>query len=383
MAARPHVTEVHDLHVWEISSDLPAASAHVLVDPGEDCHAVRADLEGLLSREYGISHTTLQVDHAALALLNVGPAALRLRAAVRRTGRTGGFAARSSRRALRPPPAIARPAGARRQRLRQRLGPMTQDESRPGPLGRDRPDALPGVPSPGRPDARLRMELRGREPPGARLRRSLPAESGGRPRPAGSSVPAGVLLQAAAELHLVGEPQGSAGPQSALRGGLADPLVPGVQGRRILSLVNEDKLRRILARMLDEERFLGPHGIRSISRWHLDQPYTFDVAGARVPRCSTSRPSRPPACSAATLTGAGRCGSRSTCSLIRALLQHYRYYGDGLKVECPTGSGTDDDAVRGGPGAVAPPRRDIPAGRRRAAPRLRRDQAIPGGPALA
>jgi cobalt-zinc-cadmium efflux system protein len=73
MAAHPHVAEVHDLHVWEISSDLPAASAHVLVDPGEDCHAVRADLEALLSREYGISHTTLQVDHAALPLLNVGP----------------------------------------------------------------------------------------------------------------------------------------------------------------------------------------------------------------------------------------------------------------------------------------------------------------------
>ncbi len=73
MAARPNVTEVHDLHVWEISSDLPAASAHVLVAQGEDCHAVRADLEALLSQEYGISHTTLQVDHAALPLLTVGP----------------------------------------------------------------------------------------------------------------------------------------------------------------------------------------------------------------------------------------------------------------------------------------------------------------------
>src|SRR5260370_41509313 len=59
---------------------------------------------------------------------------------------------------------------------------------------------------------------------------------------------------------------------------IADPLVPGAHGRRLLSLVNEDKLRRILARMLDEERFLGPHGIRSISRWHLDQPYVVDIA---------------------------------------------------------------------------------------------------------
>jgi cobalt-zinc-cadmium efflux system protein len=73
MVSHPCVTEVHDLHVWEISSDLPAASAHVLVAPGEDCHAVRADLEELLSRDYGIAHTTLQVDHAPGPLLTVGP----------------------------------------------------------------------------------------------------------------------------------------------------------------------------------------------------------------------------------------------------------------------------------------------------------------------
>ena len=66
MAGRRHVTEVHDLHIWEISSGLPAASAHVLVAPGEDCHAVRVDLEEFLSREYGITHATLQVDHAGL-----------------------------------------------------------------------------------------------------------------------------------------------------------------------------------------------------------------------------------------------------------------------------------------------------------------------------
>src|SRR5205807_7524802 len=56
---------------------------------------------------------------------------------------------------------------------------------------------------------------------------------------------------------------------------IADPVRPGVNGRHILSLVNEDKLRRILTRMLDEERFLGPHGIRSVSRWHLEHPYVF------------------------------------------------------------------------------------------------------------
>ncbi len=65
MAARPNVSEVHDLHIWEITSGLPAASAHVLVAPGSDCHAVRADLEAFLSGQYGITHATLQVDHAS------------------------------------------------------------------------------------------------------------------------------------------------------------------------------------------------------------------------------------------------------------------------------------------------------------------------------
>lgn len=64
MAARPDVAEVHDLHVWQITSGIPAASAHVLVAPGRDCHAVRGDLEHLLTDTYKISHTTLQVDHA-------------------------------------------------------------------------------------------------------------------------------------------------------------------------------------------------------------------------------------------------------------------------------------------------------------------------------
>ena len=63
MVARPHVAEVHDLHVWAITTGMPAASAHVLVEPRQDCHAVRADLESLLARDFGISHLTLQVDH--------------------------------------------------------------------------------------------------------------------------------------------------------------------------------------------------------------------------------------------------------------------------------------------------------------------------------
>jgi cobalt-zinc-cadmium efflux system protein len=64
LAAHPHVTDVHDLHVWEITSGFPALSAHVLVHPGDDCHAVRRELERLLEDRFGIGHTTLQVDHA-------------------------------------------------------------------------------------------------------------------------------------------------------------------------------------------------------------------------------------------------------------------------------------------------------------------------------
>ena len=63
MAEAEGVEEVHDLHVWTITSGFPALSAHVLVGYDEDCHARRRDLEELLAHEYGIEHTTLQVDH--------------------------------------------------------------------------------------------------------------------------------------------------------------------------------------------------------------------------------------------------------------------------------------------------------------------------------
>jgi cobalt-zinc-cadmium efflux system protein len=65
LAGAPGVVEVHDLHVWTITSGFTALSAHVLVRPGDDCHARRRELETLLRDEFGIGHTTLQVDHAA------------------------------------------------------------------------------------------------------------------------------------------------------------------------------------------------------------------------------------------------------------------------------------------------------------------------------
>ena len=64
LASWPGVVEVHDLHVWTITSGFPALSAHVLVRRGEDCHARRRELERVLANEFAIAHTTLQVDHA-------------------------------------------------------------------------------------------------------------------------------------------------------------------------------------------------------------------------------------------------------------------------------------------------------------------------------
>jgi cobalt-zinc-cadmium efflux system protein len=65
LAEMPGVVDVHDLHVWTITSGFHALSAHVLVERGDDCHARRRELEDVLLREYGIEHTTLQVDHVA------------------------------------------------------------------------------------------------------------------------------------------------------------------------------------------------------------------------------------------------------------------------------------------------------------------------------
>jgi cobalt-zinc-cadmium efflux system protein len=64
MASVPGVEEVHDLHIWTITSGFPALAAHVLVGASENCHDRRRDIEAVLARDFGIEHTTLQVDHA-------------------------------------------------------------------------------------------------------------------------------------------------------------------------------------------------------------------------------------------------------------------------------------------------------------------------------
>jgi cobalt-zinc-cadmium efflux system protein len=71
MVATAGVSEVHDLHVWEVSSGFPALSAHVLVGADDDCHDARRHLEHLLAERFGIEHTTLQVEHQATQLLSI------------------------------------------------------------------------------------------------------------------------------------------------------------------------------------------------------------------------------------------------------------------------------------------------------------------------
>jgi cobalt-zinc-cadmium efflux system protein len=71
MVAHPGVVEVHDLHVWEVTTEFPTLSAHVLVDPGADCHGIRRELEALLHERFGLEHTTLQVEHAPAKLVQI------------------------------------------------------------------------------------------------------------------------------------------------------------------------------------------------------------------------------------------------------------------------------------------------------------------------
>jgi Glycosyl hydrolase family 63 C-terminal domain len=119
---------------------------------------------------------------------------------------------------------------------------------------------------------------------------------------------------------------------------VAPPNKPGVAGRRLLAILNETKLRRILTRMLDEERFLSPYGIRSLSRYHLEHPYIVNVHGQEY------RVQYLPAESNTGMFGGnsnwrGPIWMPVNILIIRALLQFHLYYGDDFKIECPTGSG--------------------------------------------
>jgi hypothetical protein len=123
-----------------------------------------------------------------------------------------------------------------------------------------------------------------------------------------------------------------------LRQFIHDPVHLGQGGRRLASILNENNLRRVLAKMLDENEFLSPHGIRSLSRYHAQHPYVINVGGREY------RVSYLPAESDTGMFG-GNSNWRGPIwmpvngLIIRALLQYYSYYGDGFTVECPTGSG--------------------------------------------
>jgi hypothetical protein len=112
----------------------------------------------------------------------------------------------------------------------------------------------------------------------------------------------------------------------------------GYGERGILAVVRPERLRRILARMLDENEFLSPYGIRALSRYHLDHPYVFRADGQEY------RVGYLPAESDSGMFGGnsnwrGPIWMPVNALLIRALLNFYLYYGDTFKIECPTGSG--------------------------------------------
>jgi Glycosyl hydrolase family 63 C-terminal domain len=117
-----------------------------------------------------------------------------------------------------------------------------------------------------------------------------------------------------------------------------DPGKLGVANRRLASILNETKLRRVLAKMLDENEFLSPYGLRSLSRYHADHPYIFRAGGQEY------RVSYLPAESDTGMFGGnsnwrGPIWMPVNALIIRALLQYFTYYGNEFTIECPTGSG--------------------------------------------
>jgi hypothetical protein len=112
----------------------------------------------------------------------------------------------------------------------------------------------------------------------------------------------------------------------------------GYKDRRLLSILNKKKLERVLAYMLDENEFLGPYGIRSLSRYHLDHPFVFNVSGQEY------KVQYLPAESNTGMFGGnsnwrGPVWMPVNMLIVRALLSLYQFYGDEFKVQCPTGSG--------------------------------------------
>jgi Mannosylglycerate hydrolase MGH1-like glycoside hydrolase domain len=123
-----------------------------------------------------------------------------------------------------------------------------------------------------------------------------------------------------------------------LTGGMNPPTRQGIKGRHMLAILNERKLRRVLARLLDPNEFLSDYGIRSLSRYHQNHPYSFRVGSQEYSAGYL------PAESDTGMFGGnsnwrGPIWVPMNALIIRSLLQMYSFYGNEFKVECPTGSG--------------------------------------------
>ena len=157
---------------------------------------------------------------------------------------------------------------------------------------------------------------------------------------------------------------------------------PSPEGRRMMSLVDEPRLRRILTVMLDEDEFLGPHGIRAISRRHLEQPCIFDWGGQEY------NVHYLPAESDTGMFGGnsnwrGPVWFPMNVVILRGLAQLHRYYGDRLKVECPTGSGHEMNLLEVATEIGTRLATTFTDDARRPPARVRWDREVPDRPALA
>jgi glycogen debranching enzyme len=108
--------------------------------------------------------------------------------------------------------------------------------------------------------------------------------------------------------------------------------------RRLLSIVNLDRLRRVLKVMLDENEFLSPYGVRALSRVHREHPYTL-VVGDQCTAWTTSPASRPPALFGGNSNWRGPIWFPANFLLVESLQRFHHYLGPDFTVECPTGSG--------------------------------------------
>ncbi|MFM0334549.1 MGH1-like glycoside hydrolase domain-containing protein [Paraburkholderia strydomiana] len=117
-----------------------------------------------------------------------------------------------------------------------------------------------------------------------------------------------------------------------------DPNKEGYAGRKLAAVLNESKLRRVLATMLDEDEFLSPHGIRSLSRYHAEHPYVHRV-GDQEYKVSYLPGESDTGMFGGNSNWRGPIWMPVNALIVRALLQYYTYYGNDFTVECPTGSG--------------------------------------------